>query len=169
LPTHLITTLSRKLNAPRTSVFNAITSYEELQERFPRTFLSIRVVARSKAHVVTEEKFSVMGTTMTQRSRHKVRVPTTHSVEILTGDLAGSTIVEHYSAGPGGETTVRVDADFVLGGLLSLLPPFVARPLLEVNVARVFDELEEALARGSTAKSSVRKSSPAEGTHEVRW
>jgi carbon monoxide dehydrogenase subunit G len=141
---------TEKLSAPRKSVFREITGYDDLQDKFPNVFLSIRVLERSKSYVVTEESFSVMGTIVTQRSKHKVRTPTIHEVEILSGDLRGSSIVERYSDSGEGGTIVRVDADFMLGGFLSLLPSFVIRPLIEGNVRRVFTELEEVLGPGST-------------------
>jgi hypothetical protein len=141
---------TERLSAPRKSVFREITSYDDLQDKFPNVFLSIRVLERSRSHAVTEESFSVMGTVVTQRSRHRIKTPTTHEVEILSGDLRGSSIVERYSDSAEGGTIVRVEADFVLGGFLSLLPPFIARPLIEGSVRRVFIELEQVLGPGST-------------------
>jgi hypothetical protein len=84
-----------------------------------------------------------------QRSRHVVRAPKTHQVEILSGDLRGSKMVENYSEAPDGKTIVDVEADFVLGGFLSLIPQFMARPLIEENLGRIFAELE---ARGPGPK-----------------
>ena len=141
---------TERLSAPRRSVFREITGYDDLQDKFPNVFLSIRVIERSKSYVVTEESFSVMGTIVTQRSKHKVRTPTTHEVEIISGDLRGSSIVERYSDSDDGGTLVRVDADFVLGGFLSFLPPFIVRPLIEGSVRRVFTEMEQALGPDST-------------------
>jgi hypothetical protein len=152
---------TEELSAPRRSVFREITDFDNLQERLPNVFLSIRVLERSKTYLVTEESFSVMGTVVTQRSKHKLKAPTTHEVEILSGDLRGSSIVERYSDSAEGGTTVRVDADFVLGGFLSLLPQFIARPLVEGSVRRVFTELEGTLGTGSTRRSSGRTRSPA--------
>ena len=146
----IATTFRRRLAAPRETVFRAVTDYDKLQETFPHVFLSIRVLERSGSEVVTEEKLSVAGATMTQLCRHRTRAPTTHAVEILTGDLAGSRILERYSSDADGGTTVRVEADFRVGGLLSLLPPFVVRPLVEGNVGRVFDELSAAVGAGAT-------------------
>ncbi len=150
-PTRLTTTFHRKLNAPRRTVFRLITDYEKLQETFPQIFLSFRVLERSRGEVVTEEKVFMVGVTMTQLCRHMTKSQTTHIVRIMTGDLAGSTIVERYSSDSDGGTTVHVEADFVLGGLLSLLPTFVARPLIENNVGRVFDELDAVLGTGARA------------------
>ena len=142
---------TEELSAPRRTVFREITDFDNLQTKFPNVFISIRVLERSKNVAVTEERFSVMGMVVTQRCRHKVRIPTTHEVEILTGDLRGSSIMERYSDSEEGGTTVRVAADFVLGGFLSFMPPFIARPLIESNLRRVFAELERAIGPGSTA------------------
>jgi hypothetical protein len=147
---NLTMSFTEELSAPRRSVFREITDYDNLQEKLPNVFLSIRVLERSKNHVVTEESFSVMGAVVTQRSDHRFKRPTTHEVKILSGDLRGSSIVERYSDSAEGGTIVRVDADFMLGGFLSFLPSFVARPLIEGSVRRVFTELQRVLGPGST-------------------
>ena len=132
----------RKLSAPRAEVFRQVTDYEKLKENFPSLFISVRVLERSRNGAVTEEKFSVLGTVIEQRSRHVARAPKTHEVEILTGDLRGSKLVETYSVATHGGTIVEVEGDFVLGGFLSLLPQFIVRPLVEENLGRIFAELE---------------------------
>jgi len=132
----------RRLSAPRSSVFNQITDYENLQRNFPNTFISVRVLEQSRTSAVTEERFSVLGTVITQRSRHVTRPPRTHQVEILAGDLRGSKITETYSDAVDGGTMVEVNADFVLGGFVSLMPRFVVRPLIEEKLAHIFAELE---------------------------
>jgi carbon monoxide dehydrogenase subunit G len=137
---------TEKLSGPRALVFSEVTDFENLQEKFPDLFVSIRVIRRSKTSAVTEEKFSALGVVVSQRSRHTMRGPTTHTVEILTGDLGGSRVVERYSDGPGGATVVRVEADFLLGGLLSILPQFMVRPMIESSLRRVFLELEARLS-----------------------
>jgi carbon monoxide dehydrogenase subunit G len=141
---------TEKLSGPRALVFSEVTDFENLQEKFPDLFVSIRVTKRSKTSAVTEEKFSVLGTVVSQRSRHTMRRPTTHTVEILTGDLGGSRVVERYSDGPCGTTIVKVEADFLLGGLLSILPQFMVRPMIESGLRRVFRDLEARLS-GSRA------------------
>jgi carbon monoxide dehydrogenase subunit G len=141
---------NEKLSGPRELVFSEVTDFENLREKFPDLFVSIRVIERSKTSALTEEKFSVLGTVVSQRSRHTMRRPSTHTVEILTGDLGGSRVVERYADGPGGATLVRVEADFLLGGLLSILPQFMVRPIIESNLRRVFRELEARLS-GSRA------------------
>jgi carbon monoxide dehydrogenase subunit G len=143
---HLSMKFTERLSAPRALVFNGVTDFENLQEKFPDIFVSIRVVERSKNVAVTEERFSVLGMVVRQRSRHTIRRSTMHGVEILTGDLEGSKVVERYSDGPSGGTVVKVEADFLLGGLLSVLPQFVVRPTIEGNLRRVFDELETRLS-----------------------
>jgi len=137
---------TERLSAPRTIVFREVTDFESLRDKFPDLFISIRVLERSRNTVVTEESFSVMGTVVRQRARHTVRRSTSHTVEILTGELGGSRVVEHYSDGPDGGTIVRVGADLVLSGLASVLPQFVVRPMIENNLRRVFGELEARLS-----------------------
>jgi carbon monoxide dehydrogenase subunit G len=137
---------TERLSAPRALVFSEVTDFENLQDKFPDIFVSIRIVERSKNVFVTEERFSVLGAVIRQRSRHTVRRSTTHAVEILTGDLEGSKVVERYSDGPSGGTVVKVEADFILGGLLSVLPQFMVRPIIEGNLRRIFDELETRLS-----------------------
>jgi carbon monoxide dehydrogenase subunit G len=135
------------LSAPRALVFGEVTDFENLKEKFPDLFVSIRVIERSKNVVVTEERFAVLGTVVKQRSRHTLRRATTHTVEVLTGDLSGSKVVERYSDGPDGGTIVDVEAEFRLGGFASILPQFVVRPMIEANLRRVFEELEAKLSR----------------------
>ncbi len=79
---------------------------------------------------MTEERFSVLGVVVEQRSRHKARAPRTDEVEILTRDLRGSRAVGTYSVAPGGGTVVEVEGDSVLGRLFSLVRPFMVRPVI---------------------------------------
>ena len=147
---HLSMKFTERLSAPRALVFSEVTDFENLQEKFPDIFVSIRVIERSKNVAITEEGFSVLGTVVSQRARHTIRRSTTHTVEILRGDLEGSRVVERYSDGPRGGTVVNVEADFLLGGFLSVLPQFMVKPMIQGNLRRVFGELE---ARLSGARS----------------
>ncbi|MBI2183750.1 MAG: SRPBCC family protein [Thaumarchaeota archaeon] len=140
---------TRRLKAPRALVYRTITDFENLQDRLPKIFHSIQVLKRNKNYIITEEEFSVLGSVITQRSKHVVKVPTKHTVEILTGELAGSKIVERYSDDSDDGTIVNVDADFSLGGLLSFLPSFIIRPMIEDSLNRVFTELEDAFQSGA--------------------
>jgi len=151
--------LTRRLKAPRGKVFRIVTEFDKLQERFPSLFSSIRVLERSPQGALTEESFVFLGVTFEQRSRHHMVNGKTHTVEILTGDLAGSTIVEHYADGPDGETTVKLEARVALRGLASLLPPPIVKPLVEANLQRVLDEVEKYLEKHPTAGSSARAGS----------
>jgi carbon monoxide dehydrogenase subunit G len=135
-------TFVEKLSAPRAIVFSEVTDFEHLRQKFPNVFISIRVVKRSKNMAVTEERFSAFGMVIGQRSRHTMRDSTTHLVEILTGDLAGSRVAERYSDAEDGGTIVNVRADLSVRGLASFLPPFVVRPMVEASLRRVFGELE---------------------------
>jgi len=148
--------LTRRLKAPRRKVFRAVTEFDRLRERFPGVFSSIRVVERSPHGAVTEESFEFLGVRLKQRSKHEMVEGKTHRVEVLTGDLAGTTIVEHYTDAPGRETMVSVEARVALRGLASLLPPVIVKPLVQANLQRVLDEVEGYLERGSTAGSSAR-------------
>jgi carbon monoxide dehydrogenase subunit G len=139
-------TFVEKLSAPRALVFSEVTDFEHLREKFPNLFISIRVIERSTNTVVTEETFSAFGMVIGQRSRHTVRNSTTHTVEILTGDLAGSRVLERYSDAKDGGTIVNVQADLSVRGLASFLPPFVVAPMVETNLRRVFGELEARLS-----------------------
>jgi len=142
---------TRTLNAPRRRVFRIVTEFDRLHERFPALFRSVRVIESSPQDAITVETFSLMGTTMKQRTRHHMVDATTHTVEILTGDLAGTKIVERYSDGPGRATTVDLEGHVKLSGLASILPVAIVKPLLEANLQRIFDEVDRYLKRDSTA------------------
>ena len=139
-------TFVEKLGAPRELVFDEVTDFEHLGEKFPNIFVSIRVIKRSRNVVVTEERFSAFGMVIGQRSRHTTRKSTSHAVEILTGDLAGSRVLERYSDADDGGTIVNVRADLSIRGLASVLPQFVLGPMVETNLRRVFGELQARLS-----------------------
>ncbi len=136
---------TKKISAPRKLVFETITNFGSLQETLPNVFRSVRILEQKGDNTITEEEFLVLGTIMKQRSRHMVENPSRHTVQIIDGELAGSTIIENYSDSVDGGTTVDVSADFKIGGILSILPAPVLRPLIGDNLQRLFNELGDAL------------------------
>ncbi len=136
---------TKEINAPRKIVFRTITDFGSLQKTLPNVFHLVRILEQKGDHTITEEEFMVLGTIMKQRSRHAIENPSRHTVQIIDGELAGSTIVENYSDSADGGTTVDVNADFNVGGILSILPAPVLRPLISDNLQRLFNELGDAL------------------------
>ena len=136
---------TKEISAPRKLVFGTITNFGSLQKTLPNVFRSVRILEQKKDYAITEEEFLVFGTIMKQRSMHTIENPSRHIVHIIDGELAGSTIVENYSDSVDGGTTVDVSADFNIGGILSILPAPVLRPLVGDNLRRLFGELEDAL------------------------
>ena len=131
--------VTKIIKAERSKVFNTITDFENLPNRLPEFFNSIKIVNKEGNVTIIEESVKVAGRDITQTTKHILTPPEKHEVLVMTGDAKDSYIVETYENVSEG-TKVTVDGDFKLSGKLKLVG-FVAKRKIEKNINEVMDAL----------------------------
>ena len=131
--------VTKIIKAERSKVFNIITDFENLPNRLPEFFNSIKIVSKEGNVTIIEESVKVAGRDITQTTKHILTPPEKHEVLVMTGDAKDSHIVETYENVSEG-TKVTVDGDFKLSGKLKLVG-FVAKRKIEKNINEVMNAL----------------------------
>ena len=131
--------VTKIIKAERSKVFNTITDFENLPNRLPEFFNSIKIISKEGNVTIIEESVKVAGRDITQTTKHILTPPEKHEVLVMTGDAKDSHIVETYENVSEG-TKVTVDGDFKLSGKLKLVG-FIAKRKIEKNINEVMDTL----------------------------
>ena len=131
--------VTKIIKAERSKVFNTITDFENLPNRLPEFFNSIKIVSKEGNVTIIEESIKMAGRDITQTTKHILTPPEKHEVLVMTGDAKGSHIVETYENVSEG-TKVTVDGDFKLSGKLKLVG-FIAKRKIEKNINEVMDAI----------------------------
>lgn len=131
--------VTKIIKAERSKVFNTITDFENLPNRLPEFFNSIKIISKEGNVTIIEESVKVAGRDITQTTKHILTPPEKHEVLVMTGDAKDSHIVETYENVSEG-TKVTVDGDFKLSGKLKLVG-FIAKRKIEKNINEVMDAL----------------------------
>ena len=130
--------VERTMKANPEKIFSMVTDFENLSDKFPQFFKSVKVVSREGNTITTEDHSVLGGREMHQITKHILTPHQIDEVYILSGDAKGSHIVTTYQAIPEG-TKVIVDGDFKLAGKLKLVG-FMAKGKIENGINQVIDE-----------------------------
>ena len=134
------------IKANREKIFQTVTDFESLPNRFPQFFKSIKIMSRDGNTITTEDHAIMAGREVHQTTRHVLTPPETDDVNLLSGDAKGSHIVTTYTAIPEG-TKITVEGDFKLAGKLKLVG-FMAKGKIEKSIEEVIEQF------GKVAESS---------------
>jgi ribosome-associated toxin RatA of RatAB toxin-antitoxin module len=129
------------IKANREMIFNLVTDFENLSERFPQFFKSVKVISREGNTVTTEDNAMMAGREVHQTTKHILTPPRIDEVYLLSGDAKDSHIVTKYESIPEG-TKITVEGDFKLAGKLKLVG-FMAKGKIEKGIAEVMDEFQK--------------------------
>ena len=130
--------VERTIKANPEKIFNMVTDFENLSNKFPQFFKSVKVVSREGNTITTEDHSVLGGREMHQTTKHILTPHQIDEVYILSGDAKDSHIVTTYQSMPEG-TKVIVDGDFKLAGKLKLVG-FMAKGKIENGINQVIDE-----------------------------
>ena len=130
--------VERTIKANPEKIFSMVTDFENLSDKFPQFFKSVKVVSREGNTITTEDHSVLGGREMHQITKHILTPHQIDEVYILSGDAKCSHIVTTYQAIPEG-TKVIVDGDFKLAGKLKLVG-FMAKGKIENGINQVIDE-----------------------------
>ncbi|HXX05695.1 MAG TPA: SRPBCC family protein [Candidatus Bathyarchaeia archaeon] len=126
------------IKANREKIFNLVTDFENLPQRFPQFFKSVKVVSREGNVITTEDHAVMAGREMQQTAKHILTPPEIDEVHLLSGDAKDSHIVTKYENVPEG-TKITVEGDFKLAGKLKLVG-FMAKGKIEKGIEQVMQE-----------------------------
>ena len=112
--------LSAFIKAARDDIYNFVTDFANLQYELPEYIKSIDVINESDNTSIVEEELSIDGIIFKQLARHTMHAPAVHEIEILSGYLEGSRIVETYTD-LGNGTEVMIICDFTMNKELEAL------------------------------------------------
>lgn len=130
--------VERIIKADREKIFNMVTDFENLPNKFPQFFKSVKIISRDGNTVTTEDHSVLGGREMHQNTKHILTSPQIDEVYILSGDAKDSHIITTYESIPEG-TKVVMDGDFKLAGKLKLVG-FMAKGKIENGIDQVLDE-----------------------------
>jgi carbon monoxide dehydrogenase subunit G len=119
-------------------IFRMVTDFENLPNKFPQFFKSVKIVSKDGNSITTEDVSIMGGREMHQTVKHIFSPPNTDEVYILSGDAKDSHIVTTYEKTKDG-TKITVDGDIKLAGKLKLVG-FMAKGKIENGISQVIEE-----------------------------
>jgi ribosome-associated toxin RatA of RatAB toxin-antitoxin module len=126
------------IKANREKIFNLVTDFENLPNRFPHFFKSVKVVSREGNTITTEDHAVMAGREIQQTTKHILTPPEIDEVYLLSGDAKDSHIITKYESVLEG-TKITVEANFKLAGKLKLVG-FMAKGKIEKGLEEVMNE-----------------------------
>lgn len=126
------------VKADRDKIFSMVTDFENLPNKFPQFFKSVKVVSREGNTVTTEDLAVMSGREVQQTAKHILTPGHVDEVFLLSGEAKGSHVVTNYETIPEG-TKIKVEGDFKLAGKLKLVG-FMAKGKIEKGIEEVMDE-----------------------------
>jgi len=130
--------LEKIIKANREKIFNIVTDFENLPNRFPQFFKSVKIISKEGNVITTEDHAVMAGREMKQTTKHILTPPEMDEVYLLSGDAKDSHIITKYESVPEG-TKITVEGDFKLGGKLKLVG-FMAKGKIEKGLDEVMQE-----------------------------
>ena len=86
----------------REKIFNLVTDFENLPNRFPQFFTSVKVLSKEGNIVKTEDHAVIAGRAMQHTTKHILTPPAIDEVFLLLGDAKDSHIITKYEIVPEG-------------------------------------------------------------------
>ncbi|MFB5607808.1 MAG: hypothetical protein ACE5RI_06755 [Candidatus Nitrosomaritimum yanchengensis] len=108
--------LIRNSKLERDLIFKLSTDIENFSKLLPKYFQSLKITDFNNSGLFVDEKISFLGRTLTVKTKHVIKKPNLHSIQILTGPLKGSSFVERYESKPFG-TKIIIDVNLKFNGL----------------------------------------------------
>jgi ribosome-associated toxin RatA of RatAB toxin-antitoxin module len=131
--------VERVINGECEKIFGMVTDFENLPNKFPQFFKSVKIVSKDGNSITTEDVSVMGGREMHQTVKHILSPPSIDEVYILSGDAKDSHIVTTYEKTKNGTTKITVDGDIKLAGKLRLVG-FMAKGKIENGINQVIEE-----------------------------
>ncbi len=132
--------LSGFVRAPRKEVYSFITNYAKLQEELPEYIKSFDIINKSENVTIIEECINIDGITIQELVKHVAYEPAVHEVEILSGYLEGSKIIETYTD-LGNGTEIMIIGDFRVAKELEKIIDSEIKVRIENSIRKVISRV----------------------------
>jgi ribosome-associated toxin RatA of RatAB toxin-antitoxin module len=129
--------LIRNTNLDRDFIFKLSTDIENFSKLLPKYFKSLTILESKNSEFLVEEKITFMGRSIVVKTKHVVRKPNFHSIQILNGLLKNSYFSELYEPSVSG-TRITIDVKLKFNGISKLL--FLFSFLIKNQINKVMDE-----------------------------
>lgn len=130
------------IRASRNDVYSFITDYQNLPNELPEYIKSIDIVNSVDNTKIIEEELSINGIIFKQLTKHVMYYPAVHDIEILSGYLEGSRIVETFTD-IGNGTEVMIICDFVINKELEKILGSNPKERLEDSIRKVISRVNK--------------------------
>lgn len=144
--------LIRNTNLDRDFIFKLSTDIENFSKLLPKYFKSLTILESKNSEFLVEEKITFMGRSIVVKTKHVVRKPNFHSIQILNGLLKNSYFSELYEPSVSG-TRITIDVKLKFNGILKFL--FLFSFLIKNQINKVMDEF---ILACETQKNSSKNS-----------
>ena len=144
--------LIRNTNLDRDFIFKLSTDIENFSKLLPKYFKSLTILESKNSEFLVEEKITFMGRSIVVKTKHVVRIPNFHSIQILNGLLKNSYFSELYEPSVSG-TRITIDVKLKFNGISKFL--FLFSFLIKNQINKVMDEF---ILACETQKNSSKNS-----------
>ena len=100
-------------------IFKISTDIENFHLVMPDYFKSLKVITQTKSEKVVDEKILFLGIPLNVKTKHIIKNPNIHEVQILSGPTKGTVFVEKYDETFSG-TIITIDVVFRFSGIFKL-------------------------------------------------
>jgi hypothetical protein len=132
------------IRAHRKDVYNFITNYNNLLEELPEYIRSIDIINKYDNVTIIEEEVSIEGILFKQLTKHILYPPAVHEVEILSGYLEGSRIIESYTE-QGNNTDIIIICELIINPELESLLGAKLNESIENSIKKIINRISKIL------------------------
>lgn len=129
--------LVRNSKLDRDFIFKLSTDVENFSKLLPKYFQSLKITGSNNSELFVDEKISLLGRTLTVKTKHLIKKPDLHSIHILSGPLRGSSFMELYESKSFG-TKIIIDVNLKFNGLGRIL--YFLSFFIRKQINKVMDE-----------------------------
>ncbi|MEM2855485.1 MAG: hypothetical protein QW416_00055 [Candidatus Nitrosocaldaceae archaeon] len=130
------------IRAPRKIVYNFVTNYQRLQEEMPEYIKRLDVINKSENTIVLEEEISIDGLTFKQIAKHTDYIPAVHEIEIISGYMVGSKIIETFTE-QDDNTQIMIVGEFVISKEIESILGSDPKTRIENMIRKITNRVEK--------------------------
>ncbi len=125
----------------REDLFTFITDYRRLAEELPEYIKNIDIINRYDNVTITEEEISIEGISIKHVSKHTTYPYAVHEIEILSGYMEGSKIIETYTEVENG-TQVMIVGEFSISKALEEFIGYEPKKVVDDCINKVTNRIK---------------------------
>ena len=129
--------IKRNDKIARDDIFSLSTNIEQFSNLMPRYFKSLKIIEKINSDFFVEEELWFFKKIFKVKTKHTIKTPNIHEIQIISGVLKNSIFIENYEiANDSTELTIIVNLKF--NGIFKFF--YLFRPLIENKINKIMDE-----------------------------